>query len=51
VSLLIDGILDWIPYAALVFWFINWFQFRRGTSIGMRITKTRILRTNGSQVS
>ncbi len=47
VSWVIDAVLQTIPYIGLLPALINWSMFRRGSTIGLKITGARIMRENG----
>ena len=46
-SFLVDGILGNIPYVGFVVLIVNWVMFRRGTTIGLKLARARIVRENG----
>ena len=46
-SLLVDGILEAIPFVGAVVQLVNLTMYRRGRSIGLTMARARILRENG----
>ena len=46
-SLLVDGILQAIPYVNLVTVIVNWIMYRLGNTIGLKLIGARIVRENG----
>ena len=47
VSWVVDVIITAIPYIGFVVAIVNWIMYRRGSTIGLKLVGTRIIRENG----